>query len=89
MLKTLNTTLAKPKKGIVGVGSDSRKEYGDRTKPISRYGIGDDEFDDEFDNKVGKKEKTSKSKKLFKSKKIIRSLDFLTPGAKLAFAKLR
>ena len=39
-------------------------------------------------DEVGKKIQKS-SKNLFKSKKTVRSPDFLTPGAKLAFTKLR
>ena len=42
--------------------------------------------DDEVGEKVQKK---SKSKNSSKSKKTVRSLDFLIPGAKLAFTKLR
>ena len=41
---------------------------------------------DEVEKEV---QKSSKSKNLSKSKKTIRSLDFPTPGAKLAFTKLR
>ena len=41
-------------------------------------------------DEVGKKvQKLSKSKNLSKSKKMVRSSNFLTPGAKLAFIKLR
>ena len=76
MLKT-----AEPRKGGDGVGGDSRAR---------RDGIDGNEMDDvEVDggevevDEVGKKgRKTSKSKKSVGS-------DFLTPGAKLAFTKLR
>ena len=84
MLKT-----AKPRKGGVGIGGDSRAGCGE--SEIDRSGMDDVDIDDkevEVD-KVGKKgQKISKSKNLFKFKKTIGS-DFLTPGAKLAFTKLR
>ena len=79
MLKT-----AKLWKGGDGVGGDSRAGRGGSE-------IDDVEVDDgkvEVDE-VGKKvRKMSKSKNLSKSQKTIR-LDFLTPGAKLAFTELR
>ena len=81
MLKT-----SEPRKDGDGVGGDS-KAGRDR---IDRSGIDDIEVDGsevEVDE-VGKKgRKTSKSKKLSKSKTV--GSDFFTPGAKLAFTKLK
>ena len=89
MLKTSNTELAEPKKGRIGFGGDSRARRG--RNEIDRSGMDNVKVDDgevEVDE-VGKKgQKTSKSKNWSKSKKTIR-LDFLTPGARLAFTKLR
>ena len=75
MLKTSGSTESstRPGKGEVGVGGDSRAEL-DGSK-VDSGEVGDDE--------VGKKVQNSS-----KSKKSVRS-DFLTPGAKLAFAELR
>ena len=78
-----------PRKSGDGVGDDSRAERGGNE-------IDGSEMDDiEVDgneikvDEVGKKgQKTSKSKNLSKFKKMVGS-DFLTPGAKLAFNKLR
>ena len=82
--------MTQPREGIVGVGGDSRARR-DASK-LKRSKYDDDEVDDsevEVDE-VGKKvQKTSKSKNSSKSKKIVGSADFLTPGAKLAFTKLR
>ena len=73
----------------VGFGDDSRAGHDGRYKlgsEIDDNKVGDNKVED---NKVRKKaQKTSKSKKLFKSKKTIGS-DFSTPGARLAFTKLR
>ena len=77
---------AEPKKGGDGVGGDNR---------AGRDGIDGNGMDDvEVDggevevDEVGKKgRKTSKSKKSSNSKTV--GSDFLTPGAKLAFTKLR
>ena len=84
MLKT-----AEPRNGWDGVSSDSRA--GRDGSKIDGSRMDDDEVDSgkvEVDE-VGKKgPKTSKSKNLSKSKKMVR-LDFLTPGAKLAFTELR
>ena len=81
MLKT-----AEPRKGGDGVGGDS----GAGRDRIDGNGMDDVEVDGgevEVDE-VGKKgRKTSKSKKSSKSKTV--GLDFLTPGAKLAFSELR
>ena len=81
--------------GVVKVDNDSRAGYNGNKfdgSEINNGKVGGGEIDDE----VGKKsQKTSKSKNLFKSKKLskskkaVRSLNFLTPGAKLAFTKLR
>ena len=88
MLKTSGSTepSTRPGEGVVGVGGDSR---------AGRDGIDGSGMDDvEVDggevevDEVGKKgRKTSKSKKSSKSKTV--GSDFLTPGAKLAFTKLR
>ena len=77
MLKTSGSTEAstRPKKGEVGVGGDSRAGRDGSELDRSKVDGGDDE--------VGKKVQN-----LSKSKKSVRS-DFLTPGAKLAFAELR
>ena len=84
MLKT-----AKRRK--VGDRFDGDGRAGCSGSKIDGSGIDNNEVDDgevEVD-KVGKKGwKTSKSKNLSKSKKTI-GLDFFTPGAKLAFTKLR
>ena len=88
MLKTLSTKSAEPRKGVVGVGGGSRAGR-------DRGGIDGSEMNDvEVDggevevDEVGKKaRKTSKSKNSSKSKTV--GSDFLTPGAKLAFTKLR
>ena len=81
MLKT-----AKPRKSGDGLDDDSRA----RRNGIDESGMNDVEVDGgevEVDE-IGKKgRKTSKSKKLSKSKTV--GSDFLTPGAKLAFTKLR
>ena len=90
MLKTSSTELAEPRKGVVGVGGDSRARR-------DRGGIDGSEMNDvEVDggevevDKVGRKaRKTSKSKNSSKSKKAVGPSDFLTPGAKLAFTELR
>ena len=93
MLKTLGSTksLTRPKKGVVGVGGNSRVGH-DRNE-LNAKKTGNNELNNEIDDEVGKKDlKMSKSKnsfkKLFKSKKTVRS-DFFTPKAKLAFTKLR
>ena len=79
----------KPRKGRVGVGGDSRAGRGETE--VNGSGMDDIEVDDievEVDE-VGKKDrKTFESKNLSKSKKTVVS-DFLTPGVKLAFTKLR
>ena len=90
MLKTSGSTepSTRPGEGVVGVGGDSR---------AGRDGIDGSGMDDvEVDggevevDEVGKKgRKTSKSKNSSKSKKAVGPSDFLTPGAKLAFTKLR
>ena len=77
------------RKGVIGVSGNNWAGH-DRSKldkiEIDDGKIGDSKVDDE----VGKKDqKTSKSKKLSKSKKTVKSLDFLTPKAKLPFTKLR
>ena len=90
MLKTLSTESAEPRKGGVKVSSDSRAgRVGseiDDGKKIDGSEVDDGEIGD---NEVGKKvQKTSKSKNLSKSKKMV-GTDFLTPGAKLMFTKVR
>ena len=83
MLKTSNTKSAEPRKGGAGVGSDSRA--GRDGSEIDRSGMDNVKVDggEVGDNEVGKK-----GRKTFKSKKMVGS-DFLTPGAKLVFTKLR
>ena len=87
MLKTLSPESAEPKKGVVGVSTNSkaRPDKGE----LNKSEIDDIEFDGGKvgDNEVGKKGRKM-SKNLSKSKKMIGS-DFFTPGARLAFAKLR
>ena len=75
---------AEPKKGRDGVGRHSRARRGGSEMNDVKVDGGEIEG-----NEVGKKaQKTSKSKNLSKSQKTVGS-DFLTPGAKLAFTKLR
>ena len=75
--------------GVVGIGSDSRVGYDG--SEIDDGEVGGDKVNDE----VGKKsQKTFKFKNSFKSKKLSKSkkilgLEFLIPGAKLVFTKLR
>ena len=84
MLKTLSTKSAKPRKGELRVGSDSRA--GRAQSKFDGSGMDNVEVDggevevDEFEKKVQKSSK---------SKKTVRSTDFFTLGAKLAFTKLR
>ena len=80
MLKTSGSieSLTRPGKGEIGVGSDNRAGRDGNELDGSKLDggeVGDDE--------VGKKVQNSS-----KSKKTVQS-DFLTPGAKLAFAELR
>ena len=88
MLKTSGNTepLTRPGKGVVEVGGDSRAGR----DGIDRSGMDDVEVDGgevKVDEVEKKGRKTSKSKKLSKSKMV--GSDFFTPGAKLAFTKLR
>ena len=82
--------LTRPGEGIVGVDGDSRARR-DASK-LDRSELDGDEVDggevevDEVEKKV---QKTTKSKNLSKFKKAVGPLDFLTPGAKLAFTVLR
>ena len=80
MLKTSGSTesLTQPEKAKVGVGGDSRA--GRYRSELDRSKVDGGEVGD---NEVGKKVQN-----LSKSKKSVRS-DFLTSGAKLAFAELR
>ena len=86
MLKTSRSTESKtqPGKGGVGVGGSRAGREGsklDRSELYDNEIDGGEVEDDEVREKV---QKRSKSKNLSKS-----TLDFLTPGAKLAFTKLR
>ena len=75
--------------GVVRVGGDSRgRRSGNKLdgSEIDHGEVGCGQVDDEVGNKC---QKTFKFKKSFKSKKTVRSLDFLTPGARLAFTKLK
>ena len=84
MLKTLSTESAKPGKGGVRVGGNSRA--GCAGCKIDGGEVDGGEFEND---EIGKKiQKTSKSKNLFKFKKTVRT-DFFTPGAKLVFTELR
>ena len=97
MLKTSGSTKpsTRPEKGVVGVGGDSRARR-DASK-LDRSELDGGEVDSgEVDggevevDEVGKKvQKTTKSKNLSKSKKAVGPSDFLIPGAKLIFTKLR
>ena len=82
MLKT-----AEPKKGGVGIGGDSRA--GCSQSKGNRSGMDDIEVEFEVDEIRKKVRNSSKSKNLSKSKNTVRCSDFLIPGAKLAFIKLR
>ena len=91
MLKTSGSTESKtrPGEGGVGVGGSRAGRKGSK---LDGSELHDDEVDDGEveDDEVGKKvRKRSKSKNLSKFKKTVRSSDFLIPGAKLAFTKLR
>ena len=87
MLKTLSTESAKPRKGVVGVGGDS-KAGRDRGE-LDRSGIDNIKVDNgEVEDDEVRKKGWKTSKNLSKSKKTIGS-DFLTFRARLAFAKLR
>ena len=92
----MSTKSAKPKKGGVGVGGDSKAGCDGKCK-LDGKKTGDNEVNDKDDNEVNneirkKGQKTFKSKNLFtklsKSKKVI-ELDFLTSGTRLAFTELR
>ena len=94
MLKISSTKLAKPRKGGVGVGDDSKARRDgsklDRSK-LDRSKIDGIEVDrgEIRENKVEKKvQKMSKSKNLSKSKKTVGS-DFLILETRLTFTKLR
>ena len=81
MLKTLSTKSTDPRKGILRVGDNNKAEC-DRSKIVNN------EFDDEFEDKIGKQSwNPFKSKNLSKSKKT--DLDFLSSGARMAFTELR
>ena len=89
ILKTLSIELAKSKNDRVGVGGDSR--VGRNGSEIDESRMNNVEVDggEVRDNKVRKKgRKTFKSKNLSKFKKTVES-DVFTPGARLAFTKLR
>ena len=89
MLKTLNTKSAKPRKGGVGVGDDSKARRNE--SEIDKNEMDDVEVDSGKvrDDEVEKKDrKTSKSKNLFKSNKTVR-LAFPIPGARLVFTELK
>ena len=75
-------------KSVVGVGSDS-KVGRDGRKIVDKNRIDNVEVDsgEIGSDEVGKKGRKT-SKNLFKSKKTVGS-DFLTPGARLTFTKLR
>ena len=96
MLKTSGSikSLTRLGESVVEVGSDNRAER-NRNK-LDRSELDDGEVDKgQIDNEIGKEDqKTSKFNNLFKSKKSSKSKktlgsDFFTPGARLAFTKLR
>ena len=90
----MSTESAKPRKGVVRVGSDSRAGRDGSKLDENEFNDGKVDGGKVGDNKVGKKiQKTSKSKNLFKSKNLSKSkktvgLDFFTSRARLAFNKL-
>ena len=96
ILKTSETTEFSSRlgRGGVGVNGDSRVRYDESELDENELDI--IEIDGSGvhggkirNNEVGKKDqKTSKSKNVSTSKKMVRS-DFFTPGARLAFTKLR
>ena len=91
MLKTSGSTESKTQPGESGVevgGSRTGRKGSklDRNEFHSNEVDGGEVEDDEIGEKVRKR---SKSENLFKSKKTLRSSDFFTPGAKLAFTKLK
>ena len=92
MLKTPKSIESKIQPGEGGVGNGDNSRAGHDKSEIDGSGIDNVEVDGnevEFD-KIGKKvQKSSKSKNSSKIKKTEWSSDFLTPGAKLAFTKLR
>ena len=73
---------------MVGVGIDSKA--GRDKGELDGSGMDNVEVDgnEVGNNEVGKKDQKEISKNLSKSKKTVRS-DFLTPGARLVFTKLR
>ena len=88
-MKSLRNKSVEPKKGKIRISGDRRA--GRDGSKVDGSEIDGSEVDgsEVEDNKVSKKvQKMSKFKKLSKSKKIVGS-DFLTPGARLAFTKLR
>ena len=88
MLKTLRSTESKTQLGESRVGVDSSRRAG-HNKSGSRIDNGEVDGGEIRDNEVGKKvQKLSKCKNLSKSQKAV-GLDFLTPGARLAFTKLK
>ena len=97
MLKILGSTESKirPGEGGVGVGGNRARRKGSKLDRNKLYGSKVDgaEVDggEVEDNEVGEKvQKRSKSKNSSKSKNLSKFIsDFLTPGAKLTFIKLR
>ena len=84
-MKTLGSTefLPRPEKGKVGVSGDSKA--GCDGSELDRSELDESEVDG---GEVGDDKVEKKVQNLSKSKKTVQ-LDFLTPGAKLAFAELR
>ena len=82
MLNTSSTKLAKPRKGVIGVGGGSRAGY-------ARGGLDESRMDDiEVDGgEVGNDKVGKKGWNLSKSKKT--ELGFLISGARIAFTKLK
>ena len=92
MLKTSGSTKSaiQPGEGEFEVSGDNRT-WRDRNKlDGSKLDSGEVDGGEVKDDEIGKKvQKMSKFKNLSKSKKTVGSSDFLTPGARLVFTKLR
>ena len=92
MLKTLESTesLTQSREGVVGIRGSSKVGRDKSELDGGELDSGEVDGSEVEVDEVGKKvQKTSKSKNLSKSKKTVGSSDFFTPGAKLAFTKLR
>ena len=87
-MKTSRDTKSLTQPGKSGVGVKNNIRAGCDDSKFDKSGIGDNEFDDEVDDEVGKKGRNpTKSKNLSKFKKT--ELSFLISGARIVFTKLR